>query len=186
MPPMDMTKYSPDDLEALGKKLIDFSHKVGAAGMAARQLVDFPERAFAITIKNEDGSSYDRAYFNPEIVSVSKDEGLFEEGCYSVPQIYLRLKRPTSITVSYIGVDKQSHVEDMGGLLARVFQHEFDHLNGRLIDSRASKLKLDMAKKKKKKIIRRHFQQIVQQAKSEMKGAKAPEQQEEAAVAKGD
>jgi peptide deformylase len=152
--------FSPDQLQNYETRLVEFSHKVGAAGMAAPQLVDVPGDMFVITIPNGDGTNYDKAYFGPKILE-SSENSLFIEGCFSCPQIYLNLKRPATIQVSYLDSDQQFQQEMLSGLLARVFQHEYDHLQGLLITGRASKLKLDLAKSKRKKLQRKHFQELI-------------------------
>lgn len=70
------------------------------------------------------------AIFNPKIVKFSKEKTIMEEGCLSVPGVYGLVERPEKITL--IGQDKNNKKIKIKafGLLARVFQHEVDHLNG--------------------------------------------------------
>ena len=99
----------------------------------------------------------DIGIYNPEIVSVTDDEVTWQEGCLSFPLLYLGVKRPSGITVRYTKADGDTRIEvRMDGRDARVFLHEYDHLQGIEFTSRVSKLKLDMAKKKANKRIKKN------------------------------
>ena len=89
---------------------------------------------------------------NPEIVEKSNETESLEEGCLSLPDIRIHITRPTSVVVK--GRDlKNNPVEYRAeGLLARVFQHEIDHLNGILIIDRASAVQRSLLKSKLKKL----------------------------------
>lgn len=67
---------------------------------------------------------------NPQISPVGTDLGVMEEGCLSFPGIRGEIKRPAAITVRYQDVQGNPHLLECNGLLARVIQHEVDHLNG--------------------------------------------------------
>ena len=77
------------------------------------------------------------AIFNPEIVKFSKEKILTEEGCLSVPGVYGLVERSAKITI--VGRDENDKKIKIkaSGILARVFQHEFDHLNGILFIDKA-------------------------------------------------
>ncbi len=74
-----------------------------------------------------------RVFVNPEIVKKSKETEIIEEGCLSLPGIWLKIKRSKWLEVRYL--DKEGKIAKIKaeGLLARVLQHEIDHLNGILI-----------------------------------------------------
>lgn len=97
-------------------------------GLAAPQ-VNIAERFFVIDKKliNEDWEA--QAYINPEILSTDGLEKV-EEGCLSIPGVRLDVVRPFSINVRYQNTEGETIDEQMEDLLARVFQHENDHLNG--------------------------------------------------------
>jgi len=80
------------------------------------------------------------AIFNPEIVKFSKEKILTEEGCLSVPGVYGLVERSAKITI--VGRDENDKKIKIkaSGILARVFQHEFDHLNGVLFIDKASNI----------------------------------------------
>ena len=100
------------------------------------------------------------AVFNPIIISYSKTEELFNEGCLSYPGIMLAITRPTKITATYQDETGKFIEQEFNGLTARIFQHEYDHMNGTDFTTRVSKFKLDFAKKKfenkRKKIIKKY------------------------------
>lgn len=73
---------------------------------------------------------------NPQILEASKEQEIQEEGCLSLPGIYLPVKRPKEIKVRYIDLQGNAVERLARGLVARIFQHEIDHINGRLIINR--------------------------------------------------
>lgn len=86
-----------------------------------------------------------QTFINPEILEESDEYGPYEEGCLSIPGINADVLRPVRVKVRYCDLDFREQVVDADGLLARVLQHEIDHLNGVLfIDhlSRAKRLTL--------------------------------------------
>lgn len=90
-----------------------------------------------------------RAYINPHITEYDdSDTDISEEGCLSLPGIHERVRRPTRIRVSYIDEQFQQHDEWVDGYLARVMQHEFDHLDGHMFIDRISPLRRQLIKSK--------------------------------------
>ena len=90
-------------------------------------------------------------FLNPKIIWESDDSMMFSEGCLSYPFLFLNLKRPKSIKFTYTDIDGNTQEGAYTGLTARVFQHEYDHMQGQNFTQLASKLKLEMAWKKAKK-----------------------------------
>jgi peptide deformylase len=88
------------------------------------------------------------AMVNPEILSRSTDIVPFEEGCLSVPDITESVDRPRAVRLRYTTLDGESVERDVAGLLARVVQHEIDHLDGILFVDRLSLLKRQLLKKR--------------------------------------
>ncbi|RKZ10111.1 peptide deformylase [bacterium] len=70
------------------------------------------------------------AMVNPEILSVSRETDNFSEGCLSLPELFADVKRPVEIRVRYQDVQGQEHELSDDGILARIIQHELDHLDG--------------------------------------------------------
>ena len=90
--------------------------------------------------------------FNPKIITLSEETVLMDEGCLSYPGLWLKVRRAEGIEVTYENVKGELQEKAMFGLEARVFQHEYDHMEGTNFTKRVSKLKLDLAKKRLKKV----------------------------------
>ena len=85
------------------------------------------------------------AIINPQIIHRSGKQTVMEEGCLSFPGIRLKIKRPEKVIVRYLSERNETLEVELSGTPAKVFQHEIDHLNGRMIidhASRADKTKL--------------------------------------------
>ena len=109
-------------------------------GLAATQ-VGVLKRLIIVDIGEDDDAEYEPlVLFNPEILS-SDGEAVIEEGCLSIPDVTADVKRPERIVVEGIDVQNQPVHIEADGLLARVLQHETDHLNGILFIDRISGLK---------------------------------------------
>jgi len=99
----------------------------GGVGLAAPQL-GFDERIFIINYKN-----YDCVFINPKIESEFVETKSEYEKCLSVPDQRVKVERPTTITVQYANILNERVTTTLTGNIARIFQHELDHLNGVLI-----------------------------------------------------
>lgn len=73
-----------------------------------------------------------QAFINPKIIKYSKKTKKFFEGCLSVPNYWAEVERPISVTVRYLNIKNQEVEENLFGHEAWFFQHEFDHINGKL------------------------------------------------------
>lgn len=144
--PWDFEKNTTEDAAKIGTLLIETSNKLGGAGLSANQ-IGLPHKVFAMTVV--DTEQY--AVFNPEILEVSKNEILAEEGCLSVPGLWIKVKRPEIVKVRYFTFKGEEIKATLSGITSRVFQHEYDHMLGIQFTQRVSKLKFDMAIKKYKK-----------------------------------
>lgn len=96
-------------------------------GLAATQ-VGNSEQYFVLKQK----SNKFKVVFNPQILEYSKKTKVFFEGCLSIPDVYGQVKRPIGVTVSYQDENGKEHKEKLTGMDAWIFQHEYDHLQGRL------------------------------------------------------
>lgn len=112
-------------------------------GLSANQL-GLPYRAFAIK------SDPIIVCFNPRVVDQSEETILLEEGCLSFPGIFLKIKRPEVIKVRYQQPDGKTMTKKFGGITARIFLHELDHLDGICLVDHACRTKLQLAIKKSK------------------------------------
>jgi peptide deformylase len=90
--------------------------------------------------------------FNPKILKVSEDVILEKEGCLSYPDLWLNIKRPKKILVEYQNSNGDTIEAEMDGLVARCFQHEYDHLLGICFVDKVSQMKLNLAMKKIRKM----------------------------------
>ena len=95
------------------------------------------------------------ACFNPKIVSESDEQIFMDEGCLTYPGLWLKVKRPDGIEVTYEDENGEKQERAMFGLECRVFQHEYDHMEGNNFTKRVSPLKLDMAKRRATKMRKR-------------------------------
>ena len=115
------------DRHHLSRVLIDNMIHHNGIGISANQ-IGIWERAFAMVRDLE--NSEVMVCFNPRIVKSYAEEVEMEEGCLSYPELFLKIKRPDKIIVKYEDEDKKTHKIKLQGLASRVFQHEYDHMEG--------------------------------------------------------
>ncbi len=92
--------------------------------------------------------TFNRVYINAEIIEEDGEEWAFNEGCLSIPDVRQDVFRQPKVTLKYQDEDFNSHTEVLDGLAARVFQHEYDHIEGILFTDKLSSLKKRLIKKK--------------------------------------
>lgn len=107
-------------------------------GLAANQ-VGQDLSIFVIDPKLAEEMEVPDVYLNPEITEYSKDEDEMEEGCLSIPEYFIPIKRAKKIKIKFIDENGDKRKIKARGFLARVLQHETDHLNGLTIKNRAIK-----------------------------------------------
>ncbi|MDO6601007.1 peptide deformylase [Tenacibaculum sp. 1_MG-2023] len=96
--------------------------------------------------------NFNKVFINAEIIEESGDEWAFNEGCLSIPDVREDVFRQESVTVEYQDENFKTITETFTGLAARVFQHEYDHIEGILFTDKLSSLKKKLIKKKLEKI----------------------------------
>ena len=96
-------------------------------GLSANQ-IGIKERAFVMISDMESQDTI--TCFNPKIVKESKEMVIMEEGCLSYPELFLDIPRPETIVVKYEDEGKELHKIKLTGFIARIFQHEYDHMEG--------------------------------------------------------
>ena len=96
-------------------------------GLSANQ-IGISERAFVMISDMESQETI--TCFNPKVLKESKDQTVMEEGCLSYPDLYLKISRPSSVVVKYEDEGKKFHKIKLDGMIARIFQHEYDHMEG--------------------------------------------------------
>ncbi len=147
---------SNDHAGELIQSLFDTLGQQRGVGLAAPQ-IGFNQRVFIIdtTLQAKEDKSVEKfrtAYINPEITWFSKKENSFNEGCLSIPTIYENVIRPSSIRVRYLDASFKETEETLHGIKARIFQHEFDHLEGILFIDHIHSLRKVLLSYKLKKI----------------------------------
>ena len=115
------------DRHHLSRVLIDNMIHHEGIGISANQ-IGIWERAFAMVRDLENNEVM--VCFNPRIIKSYSEEVEMEEGCLSYPELFLKIKRPDKIVVKYEDEDKKTHKLKLQGLASRVFQHEYDHMEG--------------------------------------------------------
>jgi peptide deformylase len=147
----DFKKYNRKEIGELIKQMREEMEIANGIGLSANQIgldfklfvVQIPQNISVNPRSNQhESASTSKFYavFNPEITKFSKEKTVIEEGCLSVPGVYGLVERPEKITL--VGQDKNAKKIKIKawGLLARVFQHETDHLNGILFIDRCKKV----------------------------------------------
>ena len=139
------------DAEDLEKSMIEFMLSNNGIGLAANQ-IGFSKKVFVIGSKNIPGFPEPFAIFNPKIIQYSNETALYKEGCLSYPNLWLTIKRPKYIITEYQNSKGDTITAEMDGLVARCFQHEYDHLLGICFVDKVSSMKLQLAMKKIRKL----------------------------------
>ena len=118
------------------RRMFELMYESRGVGLAANQ-VDLPLRFFIANIKGDPAEGEELVFINPVL---SRPKGLeeAEEGCLSLPELYGQVTRPKRIRVNAYGLDGQEINMELEGLLARVVQHETDHLDGIMYTDRMS------------------------------------------------
>tara|TARA_R110000796_G_scaffold35017_1_gene90011 strand:+ start:100409 stop:100999 length:591 start_codon:yes stop_codon:yes gene_type:complete len=154
----DITQEYPN-LETLIENMWETMYNANGVGLAAPQ-IGLPIRLFVIDTTpfsdDEDLSKeeqkalngFKKVFINAEIEEETGDEWAFNEGCLSIPDIREDVNRKGTITISYLDENFKEHKETYDGLLARVIQHEYDHIEGILFTDKLSSLKKRLIKGK--------------------------------------
>ena len=116
-------------LKKLAKQMLDAMIKANGIGIAAPQ-VGINLRIFIVTLDIGKESEVCFAMVNPKILKFSEETDVAEEGCLSLPGVFGKVERPSSITVEFFDIEGSRHVLGLKGLNARVVQHENDHIDG--------------------------------------------------------
>ncbi len=119
-----------DDLRAVATRMLELMHEARGVGLAAPQ-VGLGWRMF---VANPTGDpDDDRVYINPQLSDPSRETEGAEEGCLSIPDVRGQIMRPAAITIEALDEQGRAVRERADDLIARIWQHETDHLEGVLI-----------------------------------------------------
>ena len=116
------------------EQMFEIMYQAGGIGLAATQ-VALPYRLFIVNLEARPDGGEELVFINPSL-SRPRGNAVQEEGCLSLPGLRMDVRRPEQIVVKAWSLDGEPFEEDLDGLLARVVQHEFDHLEGRLFTDR--------------------------------------------------
>jgi len=139
-----------EELRRLADDMLETMYAAPGVGLAAIQ-VGVPRRLVVLDVADEDEKPQPLVLFNPEIVTLSSQTRVHDEGCLSIPDFRVEIERPASLTLRYVDRDGVPREMDADGLLATAIQHEINHLDGKLIIDFLSPLKRDMVVRKFKK-----------------------------------
>src|SRR3954468_7483119 len=143
-----------DDLRALASDMLDTMYDAPGIGLAAIQ-IGVPKRLVVVDLGKTEEERRPVVLIDPEIVAVSEETRVHEEGCLSIPEYYEEVERPDRVTVRYRDLDGNQVQTEADGLFATCVQHEIDHLNGVLFIDHLSRLKRERVIKKFQKAARR-------------------------------
>jgi len=140
-----------DAIRALAKEMVQIMKDGNGVGLAAEQ-IGLPLALCVITVPLEYDQDENGVRFNPEvamplvlinpvITEKSKETDVYEEGCLSFPDITTTVRRPLDVTVKCLDLEGQPRELRLKRFIARVVQHEMDHLNGILIVDHMSYVK---------------------------------------------
>ena len=148
-------KEFDSELERLAEDMIETMTTNIGVGLAAPQIGDLRSLIIIdISSEEEDEENIEPLVLvNPDIIELSGN-CVIEEGCLSIPEIRVEVERPEDIRVIYQDVKGNKNDLKCSGILARVIQHEVDHLRGRLMIDYLSSVKRDLLKSKLQKISR--------------------------------
>ncbi|UGU17153.1 peptide deformylase [Sinomicrobium kalidii] len=147
------------DLQELIANMFETMYNAYGVGLAAPQ-VGLPVRLFVIDTspfaedeeldaeEQEQLRNFKKVFINAKILEETGEEWAFNEGCLSIPNIREDVSREETIKIEYYDKDFVKHVEEYDGLIARVIQHEYDHIEGVLFTDKLSALKKRLLKGK--------------------------------------
>ena len=123
-----------DTIHDVVEQMFEIMYQAGGIGLAATQ-VALPYRLFVVNLEARPDAGEELVFINPSL-SRPRGNAVQEEGCLSLPGLRMDVRRPEQIVVKAWSLEGEPFEEDLDGLLARVVQHEFDHLEGRLFTDR--------------------------------------------------
>lgn len=130
-PPFDPIQFAQD--------LVRTMYEHNGIGLSANQ-VGVPYQIFALRAAPENF-----VCFNPKIVMPSEETIVLEEGCLTYPGLFVKIKRPRHVKVRFQMPNGETRTETFTGMSARAFQHEMDHMEGKIFYNQASKYHKDQA-----------------------------------------
>ena len=136
-----------EEEQKLMNDMLETMYAAPGIGLAAIQ-IGVPKRIIVMDISREKENNNPMYFVNPVIKNQNSNLSTYEEGCLSVPNIFVEVDRPSACEVEYLDYNGEKKILKTKGLLATCIQHECDHLDGRLMVDYLSKLKKTMIIKK--------------------------------------
>ena len=153
----DITPDYPQ-LKELIENMFETMYNAEGIGLAAPQIgLAIRLVVIDLDVLSDDYPEYKdfrRVYINAEVLETSDETDSMDEGCLSLPGIHEKVTRPSRIHVKYLDENFVEHDEWVEGYLARVMQHEFDHLEGKVFSDRISMLRRQMNKNKLNNLVK--------------------------------
>jgi peptide deformylase len=149
----DIDPENYPNLHALIENMFETMHRADGVGLAAPQ-VGLTDRIFVVDLapvaseEHPEFRDFKKVFINAHITDRSGEIQLIEEGCLSIPGIHEKVPREDQIRISYLDENLQPQDERYEGFMARVIQHEYDHLDGILFVDKISLLRKRMIKNK--------------------------------------
>ncbi|MGI9593379.1 MAG: peptide deformylase [Patiriisocius sp.] len=147
----DISKTYPN-LEALLENMYETMYGASGVGLAAPQ-IGLPIRVFLVDASpfaDKDQmdaqeftqvEGFKKTFINPTILEEKGEEFAFNEGCLSIPDVREDVYRKPDITIEYYDENFTKHTQNYTGIIARIIQHEYDHIQGILFTDKLSSLK---------------------------------------------
>jgi len=143
----DPVKKVDAETRQLMDDMLETMYKAPGIGLAAPQ-VGVLKRVIVVDIAREDEDPQPLRMANPELIAVSDEDAVYNEGCLSLPEHYADVTRPAAIKVRYLDHENEIRELEADGLLATCIQHEMDHLDGILFVDHLTALKRNMILRK--------------------------------------
>ncbi|MFB6212590.1 MAG: peptide deformylase [Candidatus Magasanikbacteria bacterium] len=137
-----LTKEDKKNIRDTVKEMRRTMNKADGVGLSANQ-VGLEKRFFVAQIKDENNKPKFYSIFNPEIIKKSEETKKMMEGCLSIPDKHGIVERPKKVKIEHETLEGKRKTMSAWGILARVIQHEIDHLNGILFTDKADKVLTD-------------------------------------------
>ncbi len=131
-----------ENIKKFAQDLITIMHVEDGIGLAAPQ-IGISKQIIAVDASELVEDEYARVFINPEILE-SSGEWVVEEGCLSIPNVREEVTRPEQILLKYQNEEGEVFEESYSGWVARILQHEIDHLNGILFVDRISPVRRNL------------------------------------------
>ena len=144
-----------EEIRAVAEDLAETMYSAEGVGLAAPQ-IGINKRIFVMDCNDKQEKREYVIIINPEIISSSEELKTYKEGCLSIPEITEEVVRPEKVNVRYEDLNGKLKTEKLEGLWATCFQHELDHLNGKLFIDYLKPIKKTLIKNKIKKLNKKH------------------------------